>query len=191
MFDDFLYNFYRSIKLDKSLYKDPKSFENLSFFFAGLIIIINGLAGLVAQSTFIETLRTVYGVSGVPEASLLGTVFSSILGWIIWTVLLYVIGAKLFSETNTVANFKNILIVVGYGHAPGIFRFFAVIPDLLIPIILITQLWIIASITIGINEILYFRNNFKSFGVVLASLLIIFLTFIYITRGGLIFTPIS
>ena len=191
MFDDFLYNFYRSIKLDKSLYKDPKSFENLSFFFAGLIIIINGLAGLVAQSTFIETLRTVYGVSGVPETSLFGTVFSSILGWIIWAVLLYVIGAKLFAETNTAANFKNMLIVVGYAHAPGIFRFFAVIPDLLIPIILITQLWIVASITIGINEILYFRNNFKSFGVVLASLLIIFFTFIYITRGGSIFTPIS
>ena len=45
MFDDFLYNFYRSIKLDKDLYKDKKIFENLSLFFDGLIIIISGFAG--------------------------------------------------------------------------------------------------------------------------------------------------
>ena len=181
MFDDFLYNFYRSIKLDKSIYKDPKSFENLSFFFAGLIIIINGLAGLVAQSAFIEMLRTVYGISNISGTSLLVVVFSSIFGWIIWAILLYVIGAKLFSETNTVANFKNILIVVGYGHAPGIFRFFAVVPDLVIPIIFITEIWIIASMTIGIKEILHFKSNFKSLGVVLFSLLIMLLTFVYLS----------
>ena len=184
MFYDFLYNFYRSIKLDRSFYKDPKRFENISFFFAGIIIIINGLAGLVAQSAFIETLSTIYGISNISGTSLFGAVFSSIVGWIIWAVLLYVIGAKLFSETNTVVNFKNILIVVGYGHSPGIFRFFAVVPDLLIPIILITEFWIIASITIGIKETLCFRSNFKSLGVVLTSLLIILLTFVFLTGGG-------
>ena len=181
MFDDFLYNFYRSIKLDKSLYKDPKSFENLSFFFAGLIIIINGLAGLVAQSAFIEMLRTVYGISNISGTSFLVAVFSSIFGWIIWAILLYVIGAKLFAETNTAANFKNMLIVVGYGHAPGIFRFFAVVPDLVIPIIFITEIWIIASMTIGIKEILHFKSNFKSLGVVLFSLLIMLLIFVYLS----------
>ena len=180
MFDDFLYNFYRSIKLDKNLYKDKKIFENLSLFFSGLVIIISGFAGLYAQNTFIESLEATYGINNIPTASFFTVVFSSILGWIIWTALIYIVGAKLFSEVNTKVNFKNILIAVGYGHAPAIFRFLAVLPELLIPIVIITQIWILLSIAIGIKETLNFRSNLKSIGVVVIVFFIMLLAFIFI-----------
>ena len=35
--------------------------------------------------------------------------------------------------------FKKVLITVGYAHAPGLLRFFAVTPDLVISIIFLTQ----------------------------------------------------
>ena len=146
MFDDFLYNYYRSIKLDKNLYKDKKIFQNLSLYFAGLVVIIGGLAGLYAQNTFIKNLE-----ANIPTTGFLTVVISSILGWILWTCLIYLIGGKLFSEANTRVNFKKLLIAVGYGHAPAIFRFFAVVPEILVPIVLITQIWIFLSIGIGIN----------------------------------------
>ena len=180
MFDDFLYNFYRSIKLDKNLYKDKKIFENLSLFFSGLVIIISGFAGLYAQNTFVESLEATYGINNIPTASFFTVVFSSILGWIIWTALIYIVGAKLFSGVNTKANLKNILIAVGYGHAPAIFRFLAVLPELIIPIVLITQIWILLSIAIGIKETLNFRSNFKSIGVVIIVFFIMLLAFVYI-----------
>ena len=180
MFDDFLYNYYRAIKLDGSLYRDSKIFENLSFLFAGLIIIINGLAGLVAQKTYIETLSTVYNISNFSGSGLIGAVLSSIIGWVIWAVLIYIIGAKLFSEAKISTSFKNVLIVVGYGHAPGLFRFFAIIPDLLIPLILVTEIWIFLSISSGVKEILQYKSNFKSLGVVILAFLVIFLTFVYL-----------
>ena len=77
MFDDLLYNFYRSIKLDKSLYKDPKSFENLSLYYAGIIIITNGIAGLVAQNNFIKDMSAVYGIDNLYNTSFLMALFSS------------------------------------------------------------------------------------------------------------------
>jgi len=190
MFDDFLYNFYRSVKLDKNLYKDRKIFENLSLFFSGLLIIISGFAGLYAQNTFIISLEETYGINNISTPGFFTVVFSSILGWIIWASLIYIVGAKLFSEVNTKANFKNILIAVGYGHAPAIFRFFAVLPELLIPIVIITQIWILLSIAIGIKEALNFGSNFKSIGVVLAVFLIMIFAFMYIiSKSQLI--PIS
>ena len=97
---------------------------------------------------------------------------------------------KYVFEVNTKANFKNILIAVGYGHAPAIFRFFAVLPELLIPIILITQIWILLSIAIGIKETLNFRSNFKSIGVVVIVFVIIILAFIFI-MGKSKLIPIS
>ena len=190
MFDDFLYNFYRSVKLDKNLYKDRKIFENLSLFFSGLLIIISGFAGLYAQNTFIISLEETYGINNISTPGFFTVVFSSILGWIIWASLIYIVGAKLFSEVNTKANFKNILIAVGYGHAPAIFRFFAVLPELLIPIVIITQIWILLSIAIGIKEALNFGSNFKSIGVVFAVFLIMIFAFMYIiSKSQLI--PIS
>jgi len=190
MFDDFLYNFYRSVKLDKDLYKDKKIFEDLSFFFAGLIVIISGFAGLYAQNTFLESLEATYGFNDIPATSFLAVVFSSILGWIIWTSLIYIIGAKLFSEVNTIASFKNILIVVGYGHAPAIFRFLIVLPDLLLPIVAITQIWILLSISAGIKEVLNFKSNFKSIGVVVIVFLIMMLAFVFVMSKSK-FIPIS
>ena len=109
MFDDFLYNYYRSVKLDKNLYIDKKIFQNLSLYFAGIVIIIGGLAGLYAQNTFVENLELNYGYSNIPTTSFFKVLVSSILGWIIWTCLIYIIGGKLFSEANTKANFKNLL----------------------------------------------------------------------------------
>ena len=190
MFDDFLYNFYRSIKLDKDLYKDKKIFENLSLFFAGLIIIISGFAGLYAQNNFIESLEATYGYSNIPSTGFFSVVFSSILGWIIWTILIYIIGAKLFSEKSTTANFKNILIVVGYGHAPAILRFLIVLPELLIPVVLITQIWVLLSIAVGIKEALNFKTRSKSIGVVVIVFLIMILSFILIMSNSK-FIPIS
>ena len=177
MFDDFLYNFYRSVKLDKNLYKDGKIFGNLSLFFAGLIVLIGGFAGLFAQNTLISSFETTYLLNNIPNTSYPNVILSSILGWVIWAILIYIIGAKLFSESNTAANFKNILIAVGYGHAPAIFRFLIVLPDLLIPIILITEIWIFLSIAVGIKEVLNFKSSFKSFGVVVIVFLVMLLTF--------------
>tara|TARA_B100001123_G_C15209765_1_gene986740 strand:- start:817 stop:1371 length:555 start_codon:yes stop_codon:yes gene_type:complete len=182
MFDEFLYNLYRAIRLDKNLYRDPRNFQNISFLFAGLIIIINGFAGLVAQNTFLETLKTVYGLTDFTETSFIGIIFSAILGWFIWSTLIYIIGVKLFSEKGAIVSFKNVMIVVGYGHSPGLFRFFAIIPDLLLPVIFITEIWIFLSIAAGLKEILNFKSNLKSLGVVIIAFLIILISFVYFTN---------
>jgi len=87
--------------------------------------------------------------------------------------LIYVIGIKLFPDPSTNANFKKILITVGFAHAPGLFRFFVFMPSLVVPIVFLTQFWIFASLIIGVRETLNFKSNFKSAGVVIIAFLII------------------
>jgi len=55
MFGEFLDIVFRSIKLDKSLYKDNKNFGEASIYFAGLIMILDGIAGAVAANTIVKT----------------------------------------------------------------------------------------------------------------------------------------
>ncbi len=160
MFGEFLNIIVRSIKLDKSLYKDNKNFGEAAIYFAGLIMILDGIAGAVAANTIIKTAVAMSGLT-------------AILTWVVWSIFIFVVGVKLFPDKETNAPFKKILIGVGYAHAPGILRFFAVTPDLMIPIIFLTQFWIFAGLIISTKQILNLKSNFKSFGIVFLSFLII------------------
>ena len=160
MFGVFLDIVVRSLKLDKSLYSDNRYFGEAAIYFAGLIMILDGIAGAVAANTIV---KTSIGISGL----------TAILTWLIWAIFIYVIGVKLFPDKNTKVSFKKILIGVGYAHSPGLIRFFAVTPELVIPIIFLTQFWIFASLILSTKHILNLKSNFKSFGVVFLSFLII------------------
>ena len=160
MFGEFLNIIFKSIKLDKSLYTDNKNFGDASIYYAGLIMILDGMAGAVAANTVIKTAVAMSGLT-------------AILTWFVWAIFIYVIGVKLFPEKQTKVPFKKILTAVGFAHAPGLLRFFAITPDLMIPIIFITQFWIFASLIISTREILNLKSNFKSFGIIFLSFLII------------------
>ena len=160
MFAEFLNIIFKSIKLDKTLYSDNKNFGEAAIYFAGLIMILDGVAGAVAANTVV---KTSIGMSGL----------TAIITWLIWAVFIFVIGVKLFPDKQTKVPFKKVLVAVGYAHAPGLIRFFALTPELMIPIIFLTQFWIFAGLIISTKQILNLKSNLKSFGIVFLSLLII------------------
>ena len=55
MFAQFLDIIFKSIKLDKNLYKDTKYFGEAGIYFAGLIMILDGVAGAIAANTIVKT----------------------------------------------------------------------------------------------------------------------------------------
>ena len=160
MFGEFLNIIFKSIKLDKTLYTDSKNFGDASIYFAGLIMILDGIAGAVAANNIVQTAIAMAGLT-------------ALLTWLIWAVFIYVIGVKLFPDRQTKVSFKKVLTAVGFAHAPGLIRFFAVTPELMMPIIFFTQFWIFAGLIISTKHVLNLRSNFKSFGIVFLSFLII------------------
>ena len=160
MLAQFLNIVFRSLKLDRSLYKDNKYFGEASIYFAGLIMILDGVAGAVAANSIV---KTSIGLSGL----------TAIFTWFVWSILIYVIGVKIFPDKAGKIPLKKVLVAVGYAHAPGLIRFFGVTPELAIPVIFLTQLWIFASLIISTKQVLSLKSNLKSFGIVFLSLLII------------------
>ena len=96
MFGEFLNIIFKSIKLDKSLYSESKNFSEASIYFAGLIMILDGIAGAVAANTIIKTAIAMSGLT-------------AILTWFVWTILIFVIGVKLFPDKQTI-------VPVSYTH---------------------------------------------------------------------------
>ncbi len=178
MFAQFLDIIFRSLKLDKNLYRESKYFGDAAIYFAGLIMILDGVAGAVAANTII---KTSIGISGL----------TAILTWLVWTIFIYVIGVKIFPDKEIKIPFKKVLIAVGYAHAPGLLRFFAVTPDLVLLIVFITQFWIFASLTISTKQILNLKSNFKAFGIIFLSFLIIAILSISFLMSRMNALPIS
>ena len=178
MFAQFLDIVFKSLKLDKILYKDQKYFGEAAIYFAGLIMILDGVAGAIAANTII---KTSIGISGL----------TAILTWLVWAIFIFVIGVKIFPDKESKIPFKKILIAVGYAHAPGLIRFFAVTPDLIIPIVFLTQFWIFASLIISTKQVLNLKSNFKSFGIVFLSFLIIVFLSISFVMSRINALPIS
>ena len=178
MFTEFLNIIVRSLKLDKTLYKDNRNFGEAAIYFSGLIMILDGIAGAVAANTII---KTAIGISGL----------TAIITWLIWSLFIFVIGVKLFPDKETKVPFKKILIAVGYAHSPGLLRFFAFTPDLMIPIIFLTQFWIFAGLIISTKQILSLKSNIKSFGIVFLSFLIIAFLSISFVMSRMDALPIS
>ena len=178
MFAQFLEIVFKSLRLDKSLYRETKYFGEAAIYFAGLIMILDGVAGAVAANTIV---KTSIGISGL----------TAILTWLVWAIFIYVIGVKIFPDKETKIPFKRILISVGYAHAPGLIRFFAVLPELVILIVFLTQFWIFASLIISTNQILNLKSNFKAFGIVFLSFLIIVFLSISFVMSRMNALPIS
>ena len=178
MLAQFLHIIFSSLKLDKSLYRDSKYFGEASLYFAGLIMILDGIAGAVAANTVIKTAVAMSGLT-------------AIITWFIWAIFIFVIGVKLFPDKQSKVSFKKVLTAVGFAHAPGLLRFFAVTPDLMIPIIFLTQFWIFASLIISTKQVLNLKSNFKSFGIVFLSFLIIAFLSISFVMGRMNMMPIN
>ena len=179
MFGEFLSIIVRSLKLDKSLYKDNKNFGETAIYFSLIIMILDGVAGAVAANTIIKTAIAMSGLT-------------AILTWFVWAIFIFVIGVKLFPDKETSkVPFKKILIGVGYAHVPGILRFFAVTPDLMIPIIFLTQFWIFAGLIIATKQILNLKTNLKSFGIIFLSFLILAFLSISFVMSQMNALPIS
>ena len=78
MFAEFLNIIFKSIKLDKTLYSDNKNFGEASIYFAGIIMILDGIAGAVAANTIIKTAIAMSGLT-------------AIVTWLIWAIFIFVL----------------------------------------------------------------------------------------------------
>src|SRR3989304_5735685 len=49
-------------------------------------------------------------------------------GWLIWALLTYAVGAKLFPEPETRSDLGELFRTIGFASAPGVVRVFGLIP---------------------------------------------------------------
>lgn len=149
----------RAAKLDVHLYEEVEADQSALGQAMGVVVLASLAAG-IGNITRI-------GAGGL----LLGTL-SSLAGWYLWALLIFLIGAKLLPQPQTRSNPGELLRTLGFASAPGIFRIFGLIPGLTRIIFLIASLWMLTAMVIAVRQALDYDSTLRAVGVCLIGWLI-------------------
>jgi hypothetical protein len=148
----------RALTFDPELYEEVEH-DKSAMWQAILILLLSSIA------TGLGTYK-IGGVWGLVVATVL-----SFVGWLVMAFLIYLIGTKLFPESQTRTTVGELVRVLGFASAPGIFRVFAVIPYLSALVLLIIWVWIFVAMVVATRQALDFKNTWNAIWVCVVGLI--------------------
>jgi hypothetical protein len=121
---------------------DPNAFGQ-----AVTVIVIAGVAALIGNIFRHGIAAGVFGL------------ISSIVGYLLFSLFVYLIGVKLMPEPTTKADFNETFRVLGFAASPGVLNVLAIVPVLGVLISLLVGLWGLVIGIIAIREVLDYSST--------------------------------
>lgn len=99
-------------------------------------------------------------LSGILFAAAIG-----LIGWVIWTSTVYVIGVKLLPQAQTKATWGQLLHTTGFATGPGIISALGIFPSLTGFAPFITDLWILTAFVVAARRALDYDSTWRALAV--------------------------
>lgn len=157
----------RAAKLDAAIYEEVEADVGAT----GQAMAVVALAALAAG----------FAMRGGVRA-LLVTTIASVLGWAVWALLIYWIGARWLPEAETRADWSQLLRTLGFASAPGILRVAGIIPGLQGPLFLVTALWVLVATVVAVRQALDYRSTGRALAVCLLGWIVQWLLIVAVVR---------
>jgi len=162
----------RAAKLESRLYKEVATDKDATKQ-ALVIVLLSSLAASIGASTHA-------GLGGLVMGGLV-----ALLAWYIWVFLTYIIGAKLFPESQTSARHRELWRTLGFASAPGVLRVFGAIPGLTGIAFLVAAVWMLIAGTIAVRQALDYTSTVRAASVCVPGWLVhLFLLFLLLLLLG-------
>lgn len=107
------------------------------------------------------------GISGI-----VSTALTSLISFLIWSLIVWLVGTKLMPEPTTKADFPETFRVLGFSAAPGLLGFITIIPILGYLILFVIWLWTIAAMIVAVKAVLDYSTIGKAIVVVLIGFIV-------------------
>ncbi len=146
----------RAAQLDPRLYAEVEADESATSQ-AAAVVVLAALAGGI-------------NFPGEPGQILLGGILA-LVSWYLFSYVIYLVGGRLLPEPQTKANFKAVLRAVGFANAPGVLRLLGIVPDLQIPVLFVTLVWMLVATVAAVRHALSYTSPWRAIGVCVVPLL--------------------
>jgi hypothetical protein len=139
-------------KLEPALYEEVEA-DRSATWQAALVVILASLAAGIGAS---------YYTGG---RGFILTAIAALIGWVIWAVLIYLIGAKLLPEPQTRSDIGELLRTTGFSSSPGIIRLLGIIPGIGFIFMWIGNIWMLIAMVIAVRQALDYNSTWRAVGV--------------------------
>jgi hypothetical protein len=159
----------RAARLDPSLYEEVEADRRATGQAAGVVVLSGVAAGIGAIAW------------GGLQAVAVGVV-GAVGGWLIWALLTYAIGVKLFPEPETHSDLGELFRTIGFASAPGVVRVFGLIPGARDGVFLVAAVWMLIAMVVAVRQALDYRSTSRALGVCALGWLIQAVVFVFLLR---------
>ena len=104
--------------------------------------------------------------------------------WLVWAAVVVTLGTVALPERNTASNLPELLRVLGFAAAPGVFIALAALRPAAPAVLLIVSLWMMAAGVIGVRQALDYRSTARALFVCAAAWLLA-MTVVAIVAGAM------
>lgn len=164
----------RAAKLDVNLYEEVEADKGALGQAMGVVILSSIAAGVGSIA--------IGGLGGIVT----GTI-AALIGWYVWAYLTYFIGTRLLPESQTSADYGELLRTIGFSSSPGLIRLLGIIPWLAKVIFLIASIWMLVAMVIAVRQALDYKSTLRAIGVCVIGWIVqtLILVLLFSVLGGL------
>jgi len=144
----------RAVRLEPAIYEEVEA-DRTATGQALFVVVLSSIAAGVGL-----------GISG-PSAPgrLLFGILAALIGWVVWAVLTYWIGARWFPEPETKSDVGELLRTIGFASAPGILRALGVFVAWQQIVFAVANIWLLVSTVIAVRQALDYKSTWRAVGV--------------------------
>ena len=161
--------------LDRRTYEDIEA-DRQSTGQAVVIVVLASVAGGIG----------LLGLGEQTPQSLVTGIVGSLIGWMAWAALTYLIGTHLLPEPQTKADVGELLRTIAFASAPGLFRLFGVVPFLGLTLYAIASVWMLVAMIVAVRQALDYTTTIRAVGVCVVGWA---LSLIVAALIGILFAP--
>lgn len=144
----------RAAKLDVDLYEEVEADRDATGQALTVVVLSAAAAGIGSLG------------SGSVSSIVTGTVIT-LVAWLVWVFLTYLIGTRLLPEPETSADYGEMLRTVGFASAPGVIRIFGIVPGVGFLFFLAAGIWMLVATVIAVRQALDYTSTWRAVGVCL------------------------
>lgn len=146
-----------------------------------IVVLASSLAGGIGASGFMHDREML--VQGI----FIWTAVS-LIAWAAWALLVFEIGGRLLPEPETSVDVGELLRTIGFSAAPGMLRVFGIVPELAMPVFILTTVWMLVAMIVAVRQALDYKSTARAVGVCALGLALA-LTIVF--AFGMFATPLS
>ena len=140
-----------------------------------------GATGQALAVVLLSSVAAGIGAGAGVRGLVVGTV-ASLVGWLVWAVLIYLIGARWLPEPGTQTDTGELMRTIGFATSPGLLRVLGIVPFLTSIVFTVTALWMLATMVVAARQALDYKSTLRAVGVCLLGWIVQLLAFILLSR---------